>query len=211
MKKALVFSLLFLVVGGGCVYANGVQVGIKGGGNVGWLSGSDWEDELADYDGSNRCKFGFTFGLFFDLPLARFLSIQPEVLFGNGGGGYTYTDTGIDFKGKIIVNSLKIPLYVKPKFHTGSGFFYLVAGPDLVLVLGDMKNKKSASGISVSAGIEPDNSFLLGVAGGIGYTFSNGVLIEVTYNRTLTEVFENDDTRFNGVVFMMGYTSSLNR
>jgi hypothetical protein len=211
MKKAIIILTIFMVMGAINVYANGVELGVKGGGNLGWLSGSDWDDVLNFLGGSNSVRFGITFGIFLDIPLASFISIQPEVLFLSGGGAYTYPFMGTEVKGRFTANTFEIPIYLKPKIRTGSGVFYFFVGPDLWLILGDMKLKESANGMSAEADIEPDNSTLFGVAGGIGYAFSGGLLLEIKYNRTLTEVFENDNTRFNGVGFFIGYSFSLKK
>jgi hypothetical protein len=214
MKRSLiVLTLIFLLGASSTLFADGVLAGVKGGAGAGWYSGEDWDSFLASFDADNSIKVDFSFGVFFDFPIAPFLSIQPEFLYSNYGGAYTYTYAPFgDVNGTISASGLEIPFLLKPKFRSQSGYLYLLAGPDLMLILGNVTQKEKAGSSVVKVNIEPDNNLQFGAVGGIGYAFDlpNGELsIEVRYLRAFTGIFEDDDTRFNGVNVYFGFAGGI--
>ena len=94
------------------------------------------------------------------------------------------------------------------QFDAGKGKIRIFAGPDLVLIIGDIVYKEKAAGITVSVDVEPDNHVALGIKGGIGGTYPLGrgdVVLDLSYTRTITKIFEDDNTAFNGLLLTAGY------
>jgi hypothetical protein len=204
MKRTAVFSVIFLMFCSIPLFAGNSELGFKAGGGVGWATGSDWDSFLASASADNRVKFNYSLGLYLDLALARWISVQPELLISGIGGAYRYDDVLGEVKGTLSATALEIPLYLKPKLSTRSGAVYLFVGPDFFLLLGDVTEKMKLDGVDAGEiGVSPDNSFLIGIAGGLGVKIRSLVL-EVKYNKTFTEIFDNVNWSFNGVVFLIG-------
>jgi len=219
MKKIIIIALFILIVCSVNLFAGGSEIGFKGGGGIGWVTGDDLQDFLTLTSGDNRVKFNYSVGAFLDLSVANWLSIQPEVLLTYLVGGYRYDYYYYDYyfyysgevKGTLDVYSLEIPIYVKPKINVGSGMLYFIAGPDIFFLLGDVTEEVKLDGVSMGElKVEPDNSFLFGIAGGLGVKIRN-TSIEIKYSKTMTEIFENVDWSFNGFVLYIGYSFPIEK
>lgn len=211
MKRFVLFILLVLLPT--MVFCFDFAIGPKLGLNVGWMSGNDWEAMIDFFDdnGSSETaglRIGFSGGIFLTLGLFDFLAIQPEILFSTVGGRYRYTEGGVDFDGVQSANVFEIPIFLKPRIRLGSGTLYLLIGPNIVFILGDIVMKEEAFGTKVEFEIEPDNSTIFGISGGLGYEiptiFKRKISFEVKYTKTLTESSDDWEEFNNLVVFMVG-------
>ena len=168
---------------------------------------------MASFGADNAVRINFSVGPYFDFSLSESFSIQAEILYSSLGGAYTYYDAMVgDVDGRFYGGGIEILLFAKPKFHLNTGYIYVLAGPEVFFILGDLTQKEKASGLTVEVGIEPDNSVLLGASGGIGYGYPLGtgdITAELRYTRSFTEVFEDDNTRFNGVTLFVGFIGPL--
>ena len=200
--------------------AQDLRLGVKAALNNGWFSGSDWTDALdflsLDPDitsVSNDSRVGFVGGVFVEIPVSPNLSVQPELLIGNIGGAYTYRAFGINFEGSVTATALKIPLLLKPKTPVGpDGSLYGLIGPTPAFLLGDIEYRERGGGFSISASEIPDNRFIFTGTLGAGYEhrFDAGAFnMEIRYNRTFTNIFENDNTRINSINIFAGYGFNL--
>ena len=223
-RFSAVFALSALMVLGVLVTqpadAQDRRVGVKAALNVGWFSGSDWDDALdfiaLDPDisnVSNDSRVGVLGGLFAEIAVGTNLSVQPELLIGTIGGAYSYRAFGINFEGTVKATALKIPLLLKPKSPVGpNGSLYALIGPTPAFLLGDIEYQESGGGFSVSATAVPDNRFVFTGTLGAGYEhrLDTGALnIEIRYNRTFTNIFDNDNTRINSINIFAGYGFNL--
>ncbi|MBW8003525.1 MAG: PorT family protein [Planctomycetes bacterium] len=212
MKKVMVFMILFFFFSITLVFSIDLYVGGTIGGTIGYISGSDWMNALNSIGGGNNIKLGFSFGIFMNIELHENISIQPEVLFSNQGGAYTYSYMGYIIDGTITANVLEIPIFFNPKIRVGTGYLLFSIGPEIIIFLGDIKYKESGFGMTVEIGISPDNSIVFGFATGMGYEYPLGpgnIIFDWKYTKTLTEIFKNDNSSFNGVSIRIGYSPRL--
>ncbi|MBA7558069.1 hypothetical protein ES705_50858 [subsurface metagenome] len=78
----------------------------------------------------------------------------------------------------------------------------------MILILGDIEYEVKVLGLTFTVDIEPDNIFVFGIKGGIGYALPLGkgeLVIDSSYTRSLTEIFEDDNTAVNGLMLTVGY------
>jgi len=194
--------------------AQSESIGAKVGGGMAFFGGSDWLDGLDLLGGNNEIRAGFTAGLFFNSETNEWFSIQTELMYSLLGGAFSYYDPFLfDYvDSKITVTAMELAVLLMPCFRTEKGEVHIFAGPDLILVLGDISLEVKALGIAVSADIEPDNLVLFGIKGGIGSTrpLGKGALVtDFSYTRSLTEIFENDNTAVNGLLLTVGYRADF--
>lgn len=202
------------------LHAQEVRPGLKAALNLSWFSGSDWDDALdwlaSDPDissVSNDANIGFIGGLFVDVALGPGLSVQPELLLGRIGGAYSYRAFGVSVEGSVRATALKLPLLLKPKAAVGRhGAIYGLIGPTPAFLLGDVDYREEGDGFSISVSDAPDNRFVFSATFGAGYEHSVGagaINVEVRYNRTFTDIFENDNTRINSINIFGGWGFDL--
>lgn len=191
--------------------AQSVSIGAKIGGGLMFFSGSDWKNALDRLGCDNKIRLGFTVGTFLNFKISEWFSIQPELMYSVLGGAYEYYEPYFfgDIDGKVTVNTLELPILLMPRFRAGKGEIRIFAGPDLIIILGDIETEEKAIGIlTLSMHAEPDHIFVFGIKGGIGYAhpLGKGVLvIDFSYLKSLTEIFEDDNTAINSLVLSAGY------
>jgi|GEM_PF-1842424 len=219
-------TVLAVVLVMGAAAPLSAQENIRMGGklalNIGWLGGSDWDDQLdalADNPNaenvSNDTRIGVLGGGFVEITVHSNFALQPELLFANVGGAYSYDVTGttVDVDGTIRATALKAPFLFKPKLPVSEdGALYALAGPTAMIILGEVDYSESGGGVSVSSSQDPDNRFVLSVTVGAGYSHAAGpgaLQLDARYNRTLTDIFENDNSRINSFNMFVGYGFDL--
>ena len=175
MKKNVMTTLLLAVMILFISTANAQHtIGIKGGVNIGSLSG---------FEGNNRISAHA--GVFLHHTINAVWCFQPELLF--SGEGQRYFDNGEERT--LALDYLQLPLmvqyYVVPQF-------YLEAGPQVgVLISAQDKGDESAH-----LNVKDDFSaaqIALGI--GAGFKANDQVIIYGRYNFGLTDV-----TRFDNIV-----------
>lgn len=128
--KTKLFTLAFLLFIGSYVFSQSFSFGIKGGANLGKLSGQAFKDEFT---------LGYHAGAFASIGLGKKFGIQPEVLFSQ-----TNVDTSSHFSdvyafnniSKIQLKYLTIPILLNYKI---ARILTLQAGPQFGILLD--KNK----------------------------------------------------------------------
>ena len=193
--------------------AQSVSIGAKAGGGLAFFGGSDWRDALDWMGGENKTRAGFTIGTFLNIKIDWF-SIQPELMYSLFGGAFSFYDPSLfgAVDGEVTMQVLELPLLLMPRYQVGKGEIRIFAGPDLMLILGDIEVKEKVLGITISVDIEPDNSFLFGIKGGIGYAHPLGkgaLVIDSSYTRSFTEIFKNDNTAVNGLMLTVAYQTGF--
>ncbi|MBW8003110.1 MAG: PorT family protein [Planctomycetes bacterium] len=214
MKKVMVFMILFFFFSITLVFSIGLSMGGTVGGTIGWINGSDWINALNFFGGNNKIKLGFSVGIFINIELHEYLSIQPGILFSNQGGAYQYYYMGNNIDGTISSNVLEIPILFNPKIPIGTGYFVFSIGPEIIIFLGDVKIKESGFGMTVETGRTPDNDIVFGLSAGIGYEYplgSGNIIFDLKYTKTLTEIFRGDNSSFNGVGIRIGFSTKTLR
>ncbi|MDQ6904036.1 MAG: PorT family protein [Bacteroidota bacterium] len=124
--KTKLFTLAFLLFIGPSVFSQSFSLGIKGGANLGKISGQSFKDQFA---------LGYHAGVFASIGLGKKFAIQPEVLFSQ-----TNVDTTSKFSdvyafnniGKIQLKYLTIPILLNYKI---APILTLQAGPQFGILL----------------------------------------------------------------------------
>ena len=172
MKKFLVIPLLVISSG---LFAQGFQLGVKGGVNISNFSGSS-----SAADVKKKAYIGFHAGAMLGFQAGNHFTFQPEVLFSSQGAKYKSAGGDQNFK----VAYINVPVMFKYRF---TGGFYLEAGPQVGFK------------ISESTDNRPINNFAkdldLAVDAGLGYHSPVGVGIGARYIVGVSKVgnFETDD------------------
>lgn len=221
MKRKILLSIIssFLIFSFSTAQ---VSYGIRGGVNISKWQGEDLqviEDLLDKTDGYlvTKGKTGFHVGAYANIPLSETFSIEP---------GIGYSKKGYSIKGDFQINALKIlainagaqvqshyidiPVLLKANVAKG---LQVYAGPQVsYLVRSTLNAKLGVLGISVfnkGVGItERFNKVDLGITGGIGYQFDNGINLRAGYDYGLSKLDKNDNyAAYNRVIkISVGYT-----
>jgi len=174
-------------------------------------------DQLIDVTNgyvTSRNRTGFYAGAGIDLPLGNFISVEPSLI---------YTQRGYGLKGNLTIADLKIaalnaratsqmhyidlPVLLKIKPVAGLQIF---AGPQVsYLVHNNLRADVSVLGFSLLNKdldiTEQFNRWDMGITGGVGFEFENGIGITASYERG----FQRLDKNQNFKVFNEGYKAGL--
>lgn len=163
---------------------------------------------------SSRNRTAFYVGAGVDIPLGDMVSVEPSLI---------YTQRGYGLKGNLTINELKIdalnaratsqmhyidmPVLLKIKPAAGLQIF---AGPQVsYLVENNLRADVSVFGFSLLNRdidvTEQFNRWDVGVTGGVGYEFENGIGIAASYERG----FQRLDKNQNFKAFNEGYKAGL--
>ena len=182
--------------------AQGIRLGVKGGGNLSNLAG-----DLRNQDAYNN-KFGFHAGVMANISLLPdgFLSVQPEVLFSQKGFQYddaSFTNNGAtyQYEGDRTYNYLDVPVLLKVK----AGGLFFEAGPQysyLLKVKDDSRfavDGAAATGFTRTQNLADVNRHEIGYAAGLGYESPAGLLLGLRYNGSFTDFgkdgYQDSDVR----------------
>ena len=221
MKQKILLSIIstFLLLN---VIQAQVSYGVRSGVNFAKWQGDDLqiiEDLLDKTDGYlvTKGRTGLHIGGYVHIPISETISFEP---------GLEYSKKGYSIKGDFQIPALKyfginigaqvqshyidIPLVLKANVYKG---FQVYAGPQVsYLVRSTLNAKLGVLGISIfnkGFGItERFNKVDLGLTGGLGYQFDNGINIQAGYDYGLSKLDKNDNyAAYNRVVKVsVGYT-----
>jgi len=202
MKK-IAYVLIIMLAAAASVSALDVSGGVKAGGGM-VINGGDKAD---NYD-STKLGYGFGGGAAFEMGFHPMAAVEVDVLYTFMNGYGQKLDGDIEFGSRV--STLEFPVLAKGRFEMGPGKLTVSAGPSMILLLGDMKTTtKLADDSENETDVEFDNSFLLGVTGGIGYAMPAGpgdVTLDLRYTRTLTSMFDSTKSYYNRVDLLVGYS-----
>lgn len=127
--KLFSFAILFFI--SSSLFSQGLSFGIKGGANLGKITGQSFKNEFT---------LGYHIGAFATIPLGKKFAIQPEVLFNQSN-----VDTSSNFRDvyrfnevdKIEFRQLSIPIMLNFNLNK---YFTLQAGPQFGIILDQNKN-----------------------------------------------------------------------
>jgi hypothetical protein len=156
------------------------KLGIKGGVNFTNLYVDDVSDE--------HMKVGFNAGLYAKLPLARGLSIQPELLYTVKGAKETYSNF-IQGDGEYHFNLNYIELPLTVVINVAKNFNLHAGGYAAYLVSANIKDVNDDGTINGATDLNEDNfhRWDAGLVGGLGFDIEN-VSIGARYNYGLMEI-----------------------
>ncbi len=221
MIRKILFTIIFSVTMMNVIQAQ-VSYGIRSGANFSKWEGDDLqiiEDLLDKTDGYvvTKGKKGLHIGGYVRIPISQTFAFEP---------GLQYSKKGYSIKGDFQIPVLKylginvgaqvqshyidIPLVIRANVVSGLNVY---AGPQVsYLVRSTLNAKLGVLGISIfnrGFGItERFNKVDLGLTGGIGYEFGNGLNIQAGYDYGLSKLDKNDNYQaYNRVVKVsVGYT-----
>jgi hypothetical protein len=210
MKKLVLCAFMAAMLPAS-LFALDLSAGVKGGVGIDVFNGKDWQDILDASGETNGLKLGLSASIFLNIGITKSLSIQLEAGYSLLGG--KAVDKYADFYSRYSMNAVEIPVFLMPRFALGSGKLIVFAGPDLIAVIGDMKEVDYQSGdIDGEGSITLNQTPLLGVAGGIGYIFplrSGSLVVDAKYAQALTEMFTDTKMFAGGLLVRIGYAFKL--
>ena len=193
--KQILFTVLTCVLMSVTIYAQHVNLGIKGGLNGYAIKGDNSSD--------NDVKIGFHLGLLGHTHMGRQFALQPEIVYSVQGTKYKIAGT----ERSLNLNYINIPVLFQYMYDNG---FRLQAGPQLGimtsanLVTGSIKNEVKGS----------FNSTDIGLTVGMSYVQpSTGFGLDIRYNHGLTNLnVSNTVNSYNrgiqaGVFYLFGHKS----
>jgi hypothetical protein len=213
MKKIAVFSLLLVL----CVYSASTldfSLGVKAGGSLVLGTG----EEPADFE-SPILGWGFLGGVALDIGILEFLSVEIDAFYA------AIYDFGYNSDGSLplpqpqesviqSISVIEIPVLVKGSFELGPGSLFASVGADFFILLGKPVIVQDDNELDESIVPDPDNTFLYGIAAGLGYSIPVGVgelSLEFRYKCTFNYYYEEDlmagkhDNGFQSFELVMGY------
>ncbi|HNK29427.1 MAG TPA: porin family protein [Ferruginibacter sp.] len=218
--------ILFLtIISSSCfIHFAGAQVtyGIRAGANFSKWEGEDLqiiEDLVDKTDGwlETKGKTGFHVGGYVNIPISRTFSFEPGLAYSKKGyslmGDFQIDAIkvlGINAGARVQQHYIDIPLYLRAGITKGLNIY---AGPQVsVLARSTLNAKLGVLGISLfNKGIDITNRFNrvdLGLSGGLGYQFDNGLNLQAGYDYGLSKLDKNANyAAYNRVIKVsVGYT-----
>ncbi len=177
MKKIIFLAMFFCPV---MIYAQGFQLGVKGGVNISNFTGGD----VSELD--TKALVGFHIGGLLSFKLGNNFALQPEVLFSSQGAKLESAGN----ESNTTVSYINVPVMVK--FKTEGGF-YVEAGPQVGFKVGEDTDVPGQTIENFAKDLD------LSIAGGIGYHSSIGLGVGARYIAGLSKVddFEIGSTEPN--------------
>ena len=201
-----------------------VQIGIRGGANLGFASKPDYLGSLAP---AFHPSAGPTGAIFLDIPLSDRVSFRPEI---------SYVQKGVAIKQSLDINlggfnlplgatiayqsqNIEIPLLAKFNLSDGPVQPYLLVGPAVSYAI-DGRIRTRATALITTQPIDMDidyggmlSRWDVGAVGGLGLAMDAGVgkfFIEGRYTQGFTRQIQvpvvNVNVRNRGVAVSLGYS-----
>lgn len=172
MKQAFLFFSA-LILGLALQAQTRGSFGLKAGANIYTITGDDFGDNTSS-------KIGFHGGVFYRLPIATMLYLQPEALYSAEG----IKSKEAEASANLSLNYLNVPLMLQ---LAAPGGFFVETGPQVGFLL-SAKTKFTLGGQSEEEDIKEDlNAVAFSWSAGAGYMFGN-VGLGARYNLGLTRL-----------------------
>ncbi|MES2429955.1 MAG: porin family protein [Bacteroidota bacterium] len=176
---------------------------------------ADQLNNILDYTNgmiTTNSSIGFYAGASAGIPISKMVSIEP---------GLYYTQKGYEMKGQLNLKGLDflgasakaklqmqyidIPILLKVNMNG----FQVFAGPQVsYLTQADLKTTAGVFGINLlnkkMDATDQLNRWDMGVTGGVGYQFNNGLNISASYDRGLSNVDANKNFNSYNQTFRVG-------
>jgi hypothetical protein len=135
-----------------------VRIGIKGGLSIATII------KTGDDSYSSKPLPGFNGGVVLQLPLGRFIAIQPEVLFSQKGFRATGSALGTDYDYRRYLNFLDVPILLR---INASRAFGIVVGPQYSYLLGTHTKFKTGDNTYVQDVNNDNDNIRKNIFGGV--------------------------------------------
>ncbi len=179
MKKVLLFAALAVV---GFTTQAQVKYGVKAGVNFANAGGSDASDAFP----GKAMLVSFHAGGLVNIPVAKQLSVQPELLFSGEG-------VKLD-GGKYLLNYINIPIMVQYDIASG---VYAETGPQVGLLMSAKAKPDGGSSVDVK---DYFKSTAFSWAIGAGYKLESGLGFNARYALGLSKLPDEGDAKINSNV-----------
>jgi hypothetical protein len=155
--------------------------------------------DFADGMITTHDRTGFFAGGFATIPLDNMISVEPGLYYTQKGYAIkgSYSVKGAEFlsanaKAQLQTNYIDMPVLLKANING----FQIFAGPQFSYLLNaDLKTTAGVLGFNLlnnkMDATEQFNRWDMGVTGGVGYKFSNGMNITAAYDHGLSKVDAN--------------------
>ncbi|HEX6849438.1 MAG TPA: porin family protein [Chitinophagaceae bacterium] len=206
MKKLLLFVTATMTLHV-ALLAQNTRFGFTAGTSI-----ANYKYEYAGIKISGDAKVGISAGILVDIPVGGQFSIQPALNFLQKGS--TYEDLGE--KAITNVNCLEIPVNILYNASSGSGSFFVGAGPSFAFNMSGKEKYDDGTGEieeDLSFGSDQDNDDMKSLDAGAnflaGYRLANGLFFSAGYNVGLSNLslFPDDDEsiKSNYFSFKIGF------
>jgi hypothetical protein len=190
---------------------SGLYVGVNFGK---WLGDDDifaqslademnYQDGFSGFSFDSKSRTGFSMGFFYDFPVAKSVSIQPEfsysqkgARFSGDGSFFYYGDSysvksevvmRLDYLDVVVLTKYSLPGNgVKPYFAAGLGVGYLLSAQMKVKATVDGESDSNSSKMDGYKKLDAHLNF------GAGIDFSDLIRIDLRYALGLTPILEED-------------------
>jgi Outer membrane protein beta-barrel domain len=213
MKKFFTLTVLsaFIITSTKAQISYGVQAGV----NIANWQGDAMQSLNDVVDLSNgyittRSRTGFNVGTYVNIPLTEQISFEPGVMYSQKG--YTMQGDlkidalkflGVNASAKVESHYIDMPLLLKAEVAKGLSIY---AGPQIsYLANTNLHVNSSILGISLlNRKLDLTDNFNrvdMGIVGGLGYQFDNGVNIKAGYDYGLSKLDKNENFKaYNRVI-----------
>lgn len=204
MKKTILLFISFLLLIN-ILKAQKTDLGVHAFANF-----ASYKSTYDDISTTSDMKVGAGGGMVLSVPIGKHVSFRPELNFVLKGG----TDKEDDFKSKVTLNYLELPLNVVYNTNVGSGMFFGGIGPSVGFGLsgtvksedgGDEEKEKVNFGNDEEDDLKP---LEIGINVIAGYQFMNGFFIDARFNTSLNDLTPGDqgevDSKFHNRYFGIG-------
>ncbi|HKJ47420.1 MAG TPA: porin family protein [Balneolales bacterium] len=205
MKRTIIglLTLTFLT----CFHMQNVKAqsqvsgGIKGGVSIFNFTGKDVSGS-GIYTALNG-------GLFVDFSPSRVFSVQPELNVKSEGANYGMMINGFPYR-RARVTYLQVPILLKlSPFNNGSKPAVspsIFAGPAFNVMLFKQLNGEVLPDVTGGYSIDQNpKQTAYSVIGGVGVTIKNLYIIDLRYEKGLTNVFKQGDIKSGGIMITTGF------
>ena len=201
------------------------QYGLTMGLNFGkWMGDDDdfaqglsdemnYQEGFSGFSFDSKSRTGFSMGFFYDFPVKKSLSIQPEISYSQkgakftGDGMFSYYGEYYNVKSDMVMRldyldvlvlakySLTNESDIKPYFVAGLGAGYLVSSKMKVKVSVDGESDSETTDIEDCQKMDAHLNF------GVGIDFSKALRIDARYGLGLSSIFQDESYKLkNGVI-----------
>ncbi len=181
MTVTLVVGLFALMLALPRSAAADIQFGIKVGGNIAKITGSD----VSNIEGTLKSKVGFVGGVFLAFNIGRIITIQPEINYTMKGAERTYTDSDITYNEKLYSNYIEIPVLLKIRIPIPGISPVVFAGPAVGYKLNE---KATLDGVNETLVNEMFEKLDYGAIFGAGLDFGRHFMLDVRYSLGMEKV-----------------------
>ena len=204
--KNKILLLSFLLVSAKLFAQSDIKLGVTAGVTNSTIQGDVSKSlsgllDLTNGIATTRDHLGFYAGVNADIPIASNISIAPSILYAQKGYEFSgsFSPKGLGFLGAnakavLQTNYIDIPVLLKAKLQG----LQIFAGPQFsYLANANLKTTAGLLGVNIlnktMDATSQFNRWDVGLIGGLGYEFSNGIFISGSYDYGLQKIDANQN------------------